>query len=92
VNYQVLRKLVSLSIDTRTAPHLRDQAFEVVMSLIPTLEQLRDNAADRGYKAHYQGLMKMAVMLRDEPEQIQLPSTPSAPPGAPIGMDAWCGN
>jgi len=91
VNYQVMRKLASLAKDTRTAPQLSEQAQAVVMSLIPELERRAQNTAELAYKAHYEGLKRMAIMLRDEPDKLQLPSTPSAPPGAPIGMEAWCG-
>lgn len=91
VNYQVMRKLLSLSIDTRTAPQVSEQAYAVVMALISDLEKLTSSTNDKAYKAHYQGLLRMATMLRDEPDQLTLPASPAAPPGAPIGMDAWCG-
>lgn len=90
INHQVLRKLVSLSLDNRTAPQVKEQAQAMVLGLISDLESRTQRTADWGYKAHYQALVKMAKMLRDDPDRIQLPPTPTAPPGAPIGMEAWC--
>ena len=88
INHLVLHKLMSLSMNTRTSAQVREQAAFAVHQLQAKLEASMNSNSAADKKAHYMALVETIKNFKESPEKLIAPSIPSAPPGAPIGMDA----
>jgi hypothetical protein len=88
VNHLVLHKLMSLSMNTRTSAQVREQAAFAVHQLEAKLTASMNANSTTDKKAHYMALAQTIKNFKESPDKLIAPNVPSAPPGAPIGMDA----
>ncbi|MFZ6665514.1 zinc-dependent metalloprotease [Peijinzhouia sedimentorum] len=88
INHLVLHKLMSLSMNTRTSAQVREQAAFAVHQLEAQLTASMNSNSAADKKAHYMSLAQTIKNFKESPDKLIAPNVPSAPPGAPIGMDA----
>jgi hypothetical protein len=88
VNHALLQQLIALHLDNRASPTVRAialQRLELLKKWLNNKSVWKDT-----WLAHYQFLHRQLDLFLTDPVQYKTENLLSPPPGAPIGMEAFC--
>lgn len=91
VNYALLNNLIKLQLNNSASPQVRAVALLKIEQLKTWIQTKQRTVTNESWQAHYNFLLHQIELFKDDPETYQTENLLSPPPGAPIGMDEYCG-
>ncbi|HMP98518.1 MAG TPA: zinc-dependent metalloprotease [Cyclobacteriaceae bacterium] len=91
VNYALLNNLIKLQLDNSASAQVRAVALLKIEQLRTWLQNKQRSVTDESWQAHYQFLLRQIELFKEDPDTYKADNLLTPPPGAPIGMDDFCG-
>jgi hypothetical protein len=92
VNYALLNNLIRLQLNNNASSQVRAMTLLKINQLESWIKNKQRNVTNESWLAHYNFLLRQIDLFKDDPETYQTENLLAPPPGAPIGMDDYCGN